>query len=177
VKVKADKIKLFVLDVDGVLTDAGMYYDNYENELKKFNTRDSVGLNLLRMAGIQIAIITQEKTDIVTRRAEKLRIRYLLQGVNNKQEALQGLLEKLNINFDETAYIGDDLNDIPVLQKVGLALAVADAAPQVKKLADWVSSHKGGEGAVREAAELLLESRGILDEIVENYVTQLSDSD
>lgn len=176
-KEKADKIKLLVLDVDGVLTDAGMYYDNHENELKKFNTRDSVGLNLLRMADIQIAIITQEKTDIVTRRAEKLRIKYLLQGVNNKQEALQGLLEKLKINFDETAYIGDDLNDIPVLQKVGLALAVADAAPQVKKLADWVSSHKGGEGAVREAAELLLEFRGILDDIVENYVTQLSDSD
>jgi 3-deoxy-D-manno-octulosonate 8-phosphate phosphatase (KDO 8-P phosphatase) len=177
VKQKAEKIKLFVMDVDGVLTDAGMYYDNQKNELKKFNTRDAVGLNLLRTAGIQIAIITQEKTEIMTRRAKKLKITHLLQDIHNKHKALQSLLDQLGLQLDETAYIGDDLNDIPVLQQVGLGIAVADAAPQVKEHSDWVTTRKGGEGAVREAAEFILETRGILKDTIERYIGQLLVSD
>ena len=176
-KKKADKIKLFDMDVDGVLTDAGMYYDHQNIELKKFNTRDAVGLNLLRMAGIQIAIITQETTEIVARRAKKLQILHLLQGVHNKQEALLKLLDNFEMSLEETAYIGDDLNDIPVLQKVGLAIAVADAAPQVKEHADWVTTRKGGEGAVREASEFILETREALKDTIEQYINQLLVSD
>ena len=150
------KIKLLVLDVDGVLTDAGMYYSATGEELKKFNTRDGMGIALLRKAGIPTAIITSESSDIALRRAEKLRIEDVFLGAKDKVAALRELLAKHDIGFDQVAYMGDDVNDLGVLELVGLAVTVADGTEPVKKVVHYVTEKRGGEGAVRELCDLLL---------------------
>lgn len=152
------KIKLLVLDVDGVLTDAGMYYGSRGEELKKFNTRDGMGIALIRDVGIPTAIVTSESSEIVQRRAEKLRIEDVYLETKDKSIALDELLEKYGLTADQVAFIGDDLNDLPVLKRVGLAVTVADGAPANKELAHYVTEKKGGEGAVRELCDLLVES-------------------
>ena len=156
---KLASIKLLAMDVDGVLTDGGMYYSEHGDELKKFNTRDGKGIELLRNAGIKTAFITSEKTQIVERRAAKLRIDELYQGVEDKLSALQQIMSKYGLNYDEVAYIGDDINDLQVLQTVGLAITVADGLPENQNIAHYVTKAKGGEGAVREIATLILEAR------------------
>lgn len=152
------KIKLLVLDVDGVLTDAGMYYSARGEELKKFNTRDGMGIALIKDVGIPTAIVTGESSEIVQRRAEKLRIEDIYLETKDKSVALDELLEKYGLTADQVAFIGDDLNDLPVLKRVGLAVTVADGAPANKKLAHYITEKKGGEGAVRELCDLLVES-------------------
>lgn len=153
------KIKLFLTDVDGVLTDGGMYYTESGDEFKKFNTRDGMGFELLRKAGIKTGIITSENTQIVTRRAAKIKADYLYQGKRDggKLAAAVEICEKEGIEISEVAYIGDDLNCIGLLEKVGLAACPADAVAEVKNiLGIQVLSAKGGEGCVRELAELIL---------------------
>lgn len=154
------KIKMFVMDVDGVLTDGGMYYSENGVELKKFNTRDGKGIELLRKAGFKVAIITSENTKIVAMRASKLQISEIYQGVENKREVLENLALKYNLNLNEIAYIGDDVNDLPCLEIVGFPASVADGLPQVRKTALYVTEKKGGEGAVREVAEMILAAQG-----------------
>lgn len=154
---KLKKIKLLVTDVDGVLTDAGMYYSEDGIELKKFSTRDGMGMVLLRNAGFKLAIVTSENTKIVAMRAQKLEIDDLYQGAMNKVEALEDLLEKYSLRWDEIAYIGDDINDMPVLERVGFAVTPADGAIWNKKAAHYVTKNKGGEGCVREVCDLLLQ--------------------
>jgi len=153
------QIKLLALDVDGVLTDAGMYYAENGDELKKFNTRDGLGLRLLREAGLKTAVLTSEKTELVRRRVEKLKIDHLIQGCENKAEALENILHQENIRPEEVAYIGDDLNDLSVLQLVGLPMTVSNAVPEVKQIARYITPQKGGNGAVRHVCDLLLRSR------------------
>jgi len=153
------RVRALVLDVDGVLTDGGMYYGNDGEVLKKFHTRDGMGIALLREAGISVAFITGEQTEIVRRRAAKLRVEDVYLGVEEKGAALQDFLKKRQLKVEEVAYVGDDMNDLPCLKQVGLAIAVADAMPQVRKAAHWVTRCRGGEGAVREVAELLLSFR------------------
>jgi len=126
-------IKLLALDVDGVMTDGGMYYSENGDELKKFNTRDGMGIQLLRDNGIKIAIITKEKTKIVERRAKKLNVDDLFQGADNKLLALEELKNKYDLDYSEIAYVGDDVNDIPVLKKVGISICPNDAITDVKK--------------------------------------------
>jgi len=150
-------IKLFCMDVDGVLTDGGMYYSESGDELKKFNTRDGHGAQLLREAGIKTAIITNENTKIVERRAQKLKIDEVHQGAGDKGKIIEELSSRLGIPLAQTAYIGDDINDIGAMGKVGLPIAVADAHEKAKAAAQLVTKAKGGEGAVREAAEYILE--------------------
>lgn len=152
------KIKLFLTDVDGVLTDAGMYYTESGDEFKKFNTHDGMGMKLIREAGVKTGIITTENTKIVERRAAKLKVDYLYQGAYPKVAAAQEILDKEGFTWDEVAYIGDDVNCIELLMNVGLAACPANALPKVKALPGIIHLEKsGGEGVVREFIELIFE--------------------
>ena len=155
----AKTIKLFLSDVDGVMTDAGMYYTESGNEFKKFNTHDGMGFQLLREAGISTGIITSENTNIVTRRAAKLKVDFLYQGHRDggKLAAALEICEKQGISLKEVAYIGDDINCLNLLSAVGLSACPANALEKVKAIPGIVQLNKsGGEGAVREFVELIL---------------------
>lgn len=156
-KKRDDKdIKLILTDIDGVWTDGGMYYDQTGNELKKFNTYDGVGVSLAHQHGFPVGIITGEETEIVRRRAEKLKVEYLLQGVSHKLDTIKSLCEKLHISIDNLAYIGDDINDIEVLETVGFS-AVPNSAPEyIKPHAQLVLKKNGGEGVFREFVETII---------------------
>lgn len=150
---------MLATDVDGVLTDAGMYYSESGDEWKKFNTRDGMGIKLLQKAGLVTAIVTQERTRLVARRAEKLGIPELHQGVMDKLSVIRDMAARHGISLQQIAYIGDDVNDVEALKAVGLSAAPADGLPQVLAVVDYVCRLKGGEGAVRELTELILQSR------------------
>lgn len=150
------KIKMLATDVDGVLTDSGMYYSENGDEMKKFSTRDGMGLVLLRKAGYKLAIITSEDTKIVERRAAKLKITDLFQGARDKVAAMEILMKRHSLTWDEVAYIGDDVNDLEVMKRVGLALTPADGTDQNKKMAHYITKKNGGAGCVREICDLLL---------------------
>lgn len=169
---KLKKIKLLVSDVDGVLTDGGAYYSDEGIELKKFSIRDGMGIVLMQKAGYKVAIVTTEKTKIVERRAERLKVTDLYQGVVNKVAAVEELLRKYDLTWGETAFIGDDINDIPVLKKAGFAAAPANATAINKKLADYVTAAEGGHGAVREVCDLFLGLRWKDDAIAELWLKQ-----
>ena len=153
------RVKIVVMDVDGVLTDAGMYYTESGDEFKKFNTRDGLGIRRLQEAGISTAIVTGEETKIVERRAKKLRIREVHQGIDEKLPVVEGILRRNGLEALEACYIGDDLGDVEVLRFVGLAVAVADAVPEAIESAHYVTRHRGGDGAVRELSDLILRNR------------------
>ena len=153
------ELKLFATDVDGVLTDAGMYYGESGEELKKFHTRDGMGLKLLQAEGVMIAIITMEQTKIVARRAKKLGISEVFQGAKDKVSVLTHLSEKFNIPFEQMAYMGDDVNDVGALQTVGYAAAPADCVDQVRQMVHYICQKNGGEGAVREVIDMILAAR------------------
>ncbi len=153
-------IRLFATDVDGVLTDAGMYYSESGDEWKKFNTRDGMGIKLLQRAGLITAIVTQERTRLVARRAEKLAIPELHQGVLDKLSVIRDMAERHGISLRHIAYIGDDVNDLEALNAVGFSATPADGLPQVRKVVDYICRLKGGEGAVRELAEMILLAQG-----------------
>ena len=154
------KIRLLLTDVDGVLTDAGMYYTEAGDELKKFNTRDGMAFQLLREAGIRTGIITSEETLLVQRRAKKLKADFLYQGkrLGGKLQAAEEICRTMGISLDEVAYVGDDVNCLPLLEAVGLAACPADAVQRVKQVPGIIHlRHRGGEGALRELVDLLLE--------------------
>ena len=153
------RIRLFATDVDGVLTDAGMYYSESGEELKKFNTRDGMGIKLLQRAGIITAIVTQERTKLVARRGEKLMIPEVHQGVMDKLALVREMVERLGLSMEEVAYIGDDVNDVATLKAVGFSATPADGMPQAAAVVDYVCAKKGGEGAVREIIEMILEAQ------------------
>lgn len=153
------EIRLFATDVDGVLTDAGMYYSESGDEWKKFNTRDGMGVKLLQKAGLITAIVTQERTRLVARRAEKLAIPEVHQGVFDKLSLIRDMAMRYGISLRQVAYIGDDVNDMEALKAVGLSAAPADSLPQVLEIVDYVCRKKGGEGAVRELAEMILDAQ------------------
>lgn len=149
-------IKLFATDVDGVLTDAGMYYSESGDEWKKFNTRDGMGIKLLQRAGIITAIVTQERTKLVARRAEKLAIPELHQGVMDKLSLVREMAARHGLTLSQVAYIGDDINDLETLKAVGFSASPADGLPDILAAVDYVCQKKGGEGAVREIIEMIL---------------------
>lgn len=152
-------VKLLAMDVDGVLTDGCIYYSEEGEALKRFNTKDGRAIELLRKNGIIPAILTQEKSRIVLKRAEKLKVKEVHIGVKNKLQGIKKIALKYNLNLDEVAYIGDDINDLSTLREVGLSFAPSDAMPPVKKVVQRVLSRKGGEGAVREAVDFILQHR------------------
>lgn len=159
---KIKNIKLLATDCDGVLTDAGMYYSADGDYLKKFNTKDGKGLSMLMDKGIIVAIITGENSEIVKRRAEKLGIKDVYLGCENKVAAMEELLLKYNLSFEEIAYIGDDINDLELLKKAGISFSVSDATDIVKQTVDYVTKNKGGYGAVREVADLILSIQDVI---------------
>ena len=154
------EIKMFLTDCDGCLTDAGMYYSEKGDELKKFNTRDGMGFKMLRERGIVTGIVTSENVELNRRRAEKLMLDILEEGCTDKVEAVKQLCEARNISLENICYVGDDINDLDVIRIVGLGCCPADAIPLVKKHAKFITLSKGGEGVIREIVDMLLD-RGI----------------
>ena len=152
-------IRLFATDVDGVLTDAGMYYSESGDEWKKFNTRDGMGIKLLQKSGLITAIVTQERTKLVARRAEKLAIPEVHQGAMDKLSVVREMASRYGITLEQVAYIGDDINDLETLKAVGFSAAPADGLPEVLAVVDYVCRNKGGEGAVREVIDMVLVSQ------------------
>jgi 3-deoxy-D-manno-octulosonate 8-phosphate phosphatase (KDO 8-P phosphatase) len=155
--------KLVITDIDGVWTDGGMYYDQTGNEWKKFNTSDSWGVWMLHQFNIPVAIITGENTQIVKRRAKKLNIDYLFMGVKNKLQVATELADQLKISLNEIAFIGDDLNDLKLLNEVGVSGTPAQAPEYIKNMVNIVTSKKGGEGAFRDFIEIILKKHNKLD--------------
>lgn len=163
-------IKLFITDIDGVWTDGGMYYDETGNEFKKFNTADSAGVLFLHLLKLPVAIITGETTNIVKRRSEKLKIDYLFMGISNKLEVAAKLCTQLDITLDQVAYIGDDINDIALLQKVGLSAAPENAPDYVKQKVNWVIPVKGGNGVFRAFVEKYLKEMNLLENTIQRFI-------
>jgi 3-deoxy-D-manno-octulosonate 8-phosphate phosphatase (KDO 8-P phosphatase) len=162
-------IKLLLLDVDGVMTDGRITYDNDGGELKSFDVKDGHGLKLLQRAGIEIGIITGRQSAVVARRAEELGIELVYQGVKEKLVPFYEILEKLRISPEEVAYVGDDVVDLPVMRRVGFAITVADAVEDVKPFADLVTTRDGGRGAVREVCDFLLKKSGRWATVANRY--------
>jgi 3-deoxy-D-manno-octulosonate 8-phosphate phosphatase (KDO 8-P phosphatase) len=163
-------IKLILTDIDGVWTDGGMYYDQSGNEWKKFNTSDSAGVLFAHEAGIRVGILTGETTEIVKRRSDKLGVDYLFQGVKDKLHVASELCAELGVSLTEVAYIGDDVNDVSLLQAVGFSASVANAPHYVQVRAQFVTQKRGGEGAFREFVEHILEKHHLLDQVLEVYL-------
>jgi 3-deoxy-D-manno-octulosonate 8-phosphate phosphatase (KDO 8-P phosphatase) len=156
---RAARIRLLVLDVDGVLTDGLLLYGASGEETKRFHVRDGLAIQAARRADLEIAVVSGRASAAVTRRMSELGVVEVHQGVADKESLLRGLLARLGVKAAETAVMGDDLLDLPLMRIVGLAMAPSDAAPEVRRAAGWVSRAAGGHGAVREAVELLLRSR------------------
>ena len=165
----AKKIKLLLLDVDGVLTDGRLYYGNSGEEMKAFNIQDGLGIKLLQQGGIQVGIITGRVSDLLQRRATELGINPVIQGREDKLTALNELMLTADLSLDEVAFVGDDLPDLAVIQKVGLGITVANGSATLKSAADWQTTKKGGDGAVREVAEMLLSCQDSLAHLLEQY--------
>ncbi|MCE3234309.1 MAG: kdsC [Vampirovibrio sp.] len=163
---RAAAIQLVVMDVDGVLTDGKITYTSDDQEIKSFNVKDGLGISLGVRAGIQFAIITARESLMVQRRAEDLNIQHVIQKTRTKLPAFEKLVQDLGLSFEQTAYIGDDLPDLPPMQMAGLACCPADAAGEVKAIAHLVANHRGGEGAVREILEFMLECRQMPQNLV-----------
>lgn len=167
---RAAKIRMLVLDVDGVLTDGKLYFDHAGNEMKAFNTRDGLGMKALQRSGINVAVITGRKSEAVTHRMRQLDIQHVYQGREDKMNAFLHLLEITGLDAGQICYVGDDWIDLPVLLRAGLAVTVADSEERVKERVHWITERNGGDGAVREICNLILVAQGkdhtIMDEIL-----------
>lgn len=169
---RATRIKLLAFDIDGVMTDGSLYYGDKGEAFKVFNVHDGFGIKLAKLSGIEIAIVTSRKSDMVTARAADLGVTHVYQGVPNKRALLGELLEKVGYGWPAVAFMGDDLVDLPAMLRSGMAIAPANAHPQVRAKAHHVTQAKGGDGAVREAIEYILTSQGKMDGIIAGYIDQ-----
>lgn len=167
---KAKKIKLLIMDVDGVLTDGRIIYTSSGDELKFFDVTDGMGLSLFSRAGLKTAVLTAKKSRIMSKRAKILHIDKTYQNAFSKAEVLERILSDFKVSREEVCFIGDDLVDLPVLRKVGLAAAVPNAVPEVLEAAHYVTAKEGGRGAVRELIEVILKAQGKWDELMKRYV-------
>ena len=167
---KAIKLKLLILDVDGVLTDGKLFFDNEGNEYKSFHARDGHGIKLLRQTGVEVAVISGRKSNSVALRMKNLGIEHVYQGHENKRAAFNEIIEKTGIEPEQAACMGDDLLDLPIMTRAGLAIAVADANFAVKQRADWCTTLPGGHGAVREVCDFIMQAQGHFDEVVNAYL-------
>jgi 3-deoxy-D-manno-octulosonate 8-phosphate phosphatase (KDO 8-P phosphatase) len=168
-KERLGKIRLLLLDVDGVLTDGRIQIDNNGVETKAFDVRDGHGLKLLQRAGFRIGIITGRQSQVVEFRARELGIELLFQGAKDKMVPYREVLDALGLKDEEVAYVGDDLVDLPILRRVGFAATVADGSEEVKPLVHYVTARSGGRGAVRELCDLLLKETGRWSEVTARY--------
>ncbi|MBK3333297.1 HAD hydrolase family protein [Persephonella atlantica] len=169
-KILALKIKWFIMDVDGVLTDGGIIYDSDGRELKKFCVRDGMGITLLHNAGIKTAVLTSRNSPMVKKRAQELNITEVIQGASDKLRLYEKIKKKHNVLDEEVLYIGDDYVDLPVLRRVGFPVTVPGAPEELKEVCVYVTQKQGGDGAVREVAELLLKLSGKFEEAVRRYI-------
>lgn len=167
---RAKLISLIAFDVDGVMTDGGLYYSDSGEEFKRFNSLDGHGLKMLRASGVEIAIITGRASRCVEARALNLGISHLYQGVENKLDAMVDLLNKLKLPRDAAAYMGDDIVDLTVMRHVGLAISVPEAPQLVREHSAYVTQRSGGHGAVREACEMIMSAQGTLDAQLAPYL-------
>ncbi len=166
---KLKNIKLLLLDVDGVLTDGSIIYDDQGKEIKAFNVKDGLGIRLLMDAGINVGIVTGRSSKALKYRCENLNISYIFDGVGDKSTILDSILTRSGVQPEQIAFIGDDLPDLPLMRKVGLPVAVADAHDKVISISDIVTESKGGNGAVREVCETILKAQGIWDKILRQF--------
>lgn len=166
---RAVAIKMFLLDVDGVLTDGKLYFSNNGDELKTFNIQDGLGIKFLQRYGITVGIVTGKRSQLVANRARDLGIEIVVQGREDKLVAIREILTGHNILLNEVAYMGDDLPDLSAISAVGLGMTVANGVSEVKKAAHWTSQYRGGHGAVREACELILNAQGKWDRLLQDY--------
>lgn len=169
---KAKKLKLLILDVDGVLTDGRLFFDADGNEYKSFHARDGHGIKLLRQTGVEVAVISGRKSSSVALRMKNLGIEHVYQGHENKIAAFNELIEKTGVTPEQAAHVGDDLLDLPIMIRVGLAIAVNDANFAVKQHADWCTTLPGGLGAVREVCDFIMQAQGRFDEVLSTYLTR-----
>ena len=168
IKMNLEKITLIVLDVDGTMTDGGIYMDSNLVESKKFNIKDGIGIVLAQSVGVDFMIITGRSSACVEQRANELHIKYIVQGIQNKAEYLKDFMSANKLLPENIAYIGDDLNDLPAMHYAGVSACPSDAAEEVKEYCDIVLSQKGGEGAIRAFVELLLKERKLWNKAIDN---------
>lgn len=166
----AKNIKLIIFDIDGVLTNGALFFDNQGQEYKAFNSQDGHGLRMLLECGLQAAIITGRKSKLVDHRMHELGIEIVFQGYRDKRPAFEKLLKQTGLKAEQIAYMGDDVVDLPIMTQVGMAIAVKDAHPFVIQHADYVTSKIGGNGAAREAIETILQAQGLLQSKLESYL-------
>jgi 3-deoxy-D-manno-octulosonate 8-phosphate phosphatase (KDO 8-P phosphatase) len=167
---KAKNIRLLVLDVDGVLSDGKLYFSNNGEEIKAFHSLDGQGIKMLQKTGIDVAIITGRTSHIVAKRSESLGIKHLIQGREDKLNALDELLAKSPLKYSQVAHMGDDYPDLPLIRRVGLGLATNNAHYVVKQHSHWCSQRNGGEGAVREACDMLMHAQDSFESALQNYL-------
>ncbi len=180
-KKRAEKIRVIVFDVDGVLTDGGLYFipgSRREDgsiaavEVKGFSAHDGLGMGIGRVAGLRFGIITKRTSDTVAVRMRDLKVEFVHQGSQQKMDAIHHIMEEANVAIDEIAYVGDDIIDLPPMRAVGLAVATWNARDQVKAAAHYVTPHAGGFGAGRDCIDLVLEAKGVLESSIEAYLAQ-----
>lgn len=167
---RAKLIRLMAFDVDGVMTDGGLYLSDSGEEFKRFNTLDGHGLKMLRASGVEVAIITGRTSRCVAARAQNLGVAHVFQGVENKLETMLELLNRLKLPRDAAAYMGDDVVDLMVMRHVGLSISVPESPLLVREHSDYVTQCRGGHGAVREACELIMSAQGTLDAQLAPYL-------
>ncbi len=167
---KARQIKLVIFDVDGVLTDGALFIGDDGQEYKAFHSRDGHGMKMLMHSGVELAIITGRTSEVVKHRIADLGIKHIYQGQLDKRIAFASLLEDMGLSAVQVAYVGDDVVDLPVMTKVGLAIAVQDAHPLVLQHAHWQTPHGGGRGAGRDVCELIMDAQGTLQSALDSYL-------
>jgi len=167
---RAKKVKLFIIDIDGVMTDGRIIYSIYGDELKFFDVQDGLGISLLKAAGIPSVIITAKKSRIVSLRARDIRVAKAYQGYIDKLIPFEKVLRRFKIAPEDICFVGDDLIDIPVLKRVGLAVAVPNAVPEAKGVAHYVTSNMGGRGAVREVCDMILKSQNKWEAVTRKFI-------
>jgi 3-deoxy-D-manno-octulosonate 8-phosphate phosphatase (KDO 8-P phosphatase) len=167
---RTKQIKMLLLDVDGVLTDGRLYFSNQGDEFKTFNTLDGHGIKLLQKSGVKVGIITGRSSNLVAKRAADLGIKILIQGREDKWDSLQEILREYPVNLHEIAFMGDDWPDLTVMCRIGLALSPANAHSSVAERSHWQSQARGGEGAVREACDLIMKAQDSFDESLKPYL-------
>jgi len=166
----AEKIKLLILDVDGVFTDGSIILDNKGNEFKAFHVRDGHGIKMLIRAGVRVAIITGRNSKVVDRRAKELGIAEVYQKSFNKITDYNHIKKKFSLNDSEIAYVGDDIVDLPLIKRVGLSFAVADSPEEVSSHASAVTKNRGGRAAVREVTDIIIKAKGLWNKIIDGYL-------
>ncbi len=167
---KAKNIELVIFDIDGVMTDGSLFFDNNGDEYKAFNSLDGHGLRMLQECGVRVAVITGRKSELVKHRMSDLGVTLLYQGYRDKIPAFESLLEEVQLEKNQITYVGDDVVDLPVMSQLDFTIAVQNAHPFVKKHAQWITERSGGQGAVREVCEFILEAKDLLEDKLNSYL-------